>query len=79
MEKIYDTLVVGAGFTGIGAAIKLTEAGVNDLVILERGDRVGGHLARQHLSRCRLRHPVAVVLVLFRQEPELVAIVCAGR
>ncbi|SEH92225.1 Predicted flavoprotein CzcO associated with the cation diffusion facilitator CzcD [Mycolicibacterium rutilum] len=42
MEKIYDTLVVGAGFTGIGAAIKLTEAGVNDLVILERGDRVGG-------------------------------------
>src|SRR6185436_12638447 len=28
--------------TGIGAAIKLTEAGVDDLVILERADRVGG-------------------------------------
>jgi cation diffusion facilitator CzcD-associated flavoprotein CzcO len=39
---IYDTLIVGAGFTGIGAAIKLSEAGVDDFVILERGDRVGG-------------------------------------
>lgn len=39
---IYDTLIVGAGFTGIGAAIKLTQAGVDDLVILERSDRVGG-------------------------------------
>ncbi|ULE35462.1 NAD(P)/FAD-dependent oxidoreductase [Mycobacterium sp. IDR2000157661] len=39
---MHDTLIVGAGFTGIGAAIKLIEAGVDDLVILERSDRVGG-------------------------------------
>jgi cation diffusion facilitator CzcD-associated flavoprotein CzcO len=39
---IYDTIIVGAGFTGVGAAIKLTEAGVDDFVILERADRVGG-------------------------------------
>jgi cation diffusion facilitator CzcD-associated flavoprotein CzcO len=38
----YDTLIVGAGFTGIGAAIKLTRADIDDIVILERGDRVGG-------------------------------------
>jgi cation diffusion facilitator CzcD-associated flavoprotein CzcO len=38
----YDTLIVGAGFTGIGAAIKLAQAGVDDFVILERSDRVGG-------------------------------------
>jgi cation diffusion facilitator CzcD-associated flavoprotein CzcO len=38
----YDTLIVGAGFTGIGAAIKLTDAGVDDFVILERSDRIGG-------------------------------------
>ncbi|OHU98267.1 flavin-containing monooxygenase [Mycobacterium talmoniae] len=38
----YQTLIVGAGFTGIGAAIKLKKAGVDDLVILERSDRVGG-------------------------------------
>ena len=39
---IHDTLIVGAGFTGIGAAIKLTQAGVDDFVILERSDRIGG-------------------------------------
>src|SRR3954453_10252630 len=39
---VYDTLIVGTGFTGIGAAIKLTQAGVDDIVIVERSDRVGG-------------------------------------
>jgi cation diffusion facilitator CzcD-associated flavoprotein CzcO len=41
-KHVYDTLIVGTGFTGIGAAAKLTEAGVDDLVILEREQRVGG-------------------------------------
>ncbi len=38
----HATLIVGAGFTGLGAAIKLAEAGVEDFVILERSDQVGG-------------------------------------
>ncbi len=41
----YQTLIVGAGFSGIGAAIKLAEAGLggdSDMVIVERADRVGG-------------------------------------
>ncbi|MBX9979265.1 MAG: NAD(P)/FAD-dependent oxidoreductase, partial [Mycobacterium gordonae] len=45
MSAIHSTLVVGAGFTGLGAAIRLAEAGLNrpeDVVILERSDRVGG-------------------------------------
>ena len=41
-NRIHDTLIVGAGFTGLGAAIKLRGAGVDDLVIVERTDRVGG-------------------------------------
>jgi cation diffusion facilitator CzcD-associated flavoprotein CzcO len=39
---VHTTLVIGAGFTGLGTAIKLREAGIEDLVILERADRVGG-------------------------------------
>jgi cation diffusion facilitator CzcD-associated flavoprotein CzcO len=39
---IHDTLIIGAGFTGLGAAIKLQQSGVTDIVIAERGDRVGG-------------------------------------
>ena len=40
--RIHDTIIVGAGFSGIGTAIKLAESGVEDFVIVERGDRVGG-------------------------------------
>ncbi|MGB2923372.1 MAG: NAD(P)/FAD-dependent oxidoreductase, partial [Mycobacterium sp.] len=39
---IHDTLIVGAGFTGLGTAIKLRQAGVDDIVVVERADRVGG-------------------------------------
>jgi len=38
----HDCMIIGAGFAGIGAAIRLTRAGIDDIVILERADRVGG-------------------------------------
>jgi cation diffusion facilitator CzcD-associated flavoprotein CzcO len=38
----HDVAIIGAGFSGLGCAIKLRAAGVTDLVILERADRVGG-------------------------------------
>ncbi len=34
--------VIGAGLGGIGAAIRLRQAGVTDFVILERATAVGG-------------------------------------
>jgi cation diffusion facilitator CzcD-associated flavoprotein CzcO len=34
--------VVGAGFGGVGAAVMLRRAGFEDVVVFERGDRVGG-------------------------------------
>ncbi len=40
--KAVDVLIVGAGFGGLGAAIRLMQQGVNDIVILERADDVGG-------------------------------------
>ena len=40
--RVVDTLIVGAGFSGLGAAIRLTEEGLDDLVVLERGSDVGG-------------------------------------
>ena len=41
-KNIYDTLIIGAGFAGLGTAIKLKEAGVKNFVILERAKEVGG-------------------------------------
>lgn len=42
MTPDHEVIVVGAGFSGIGAAIKLDAAGFRDLLILEAGDGVGG-------------------------------------
>jgi cation diffusion facilitator CzcD-associated flavoprotein CzcO len=39
---VIDVAVVGGGFSGIGAAIGLQRAGVDDFVIVEEGDGVGG-------------------------------------
>ena len=38
----YETVIVGAGFSGIGAAIKLDKAGLGDYVVIEVGDGPGG-------------------------------------
>jgi cation diffusion facilitator CzcD-associated flavoprotein CzcO len=38
----YEVVVVGAGFSGIGAAIKLDQAGISDYLVVEDGDGVGG-------------------------------------
>lgn len=35
-------VIIGAGFGGIGLGIKLKDAGLNDFVILEKSDSVGG-------------------------------------
>jgi cation diffusion facilitator CzcD-associated flavoprotein CzcO len=37
-----SVLIVGSGFAGLGAAIRLAKAGRNDYVVIERGSEVGG-------------------------------------
>lgn len=38
----HEVVVIGAGFSGIGVAIKLAEAGIDDYLIVEEGGGVGG-------------------------------------
>ena len=42
MRPDHEVVVIGAGFAGIGASIRLTDAGIDDHVLLEEGDDVGG-------------------------------------
>ena len=37
-----DAIVIGAGFGGLAAAIKLRKAGFKRLAVLEKADRLGG-------------------------------------
>ncbi|MBT0566297.1 NAD(P)/FAD-dependent oxidoreductase [Williamsia sp. CHRR-6] len=39
---VHDTAIIGAGFAGLGAAIRLQRNGIDDYVILERDTRPGG-------------------------------------
>src|SRR3954447_2635008 len=38
----HDIVIVGSGFSGLGMAIRLKEAGIDDFVVLERAGEVGG-------------------------------------
>ena len=42
MARKVSVAIVGAGFGGVAAAVKLKRQGQDDIVILERGDRIGG-------------------------------------
>lgn len=41
-SALHDVVVIGAGFSGLGVTHRLREAGVRDIVILERANDVGG-------------------------------------
>jgi cation diffusion facilitator CzcD-associated flavoprotein CzcO len=42
MSRPVSVAIVGAGFGGVAAAVRLKQEGVEDLTVLERGDDVGG-------------------------------------
>ena len=42
MTRPRSVAIVGAGFGGIGTAISLRRSGIEDVIVLERGERVGG-------------------------------------
>jgi heterodisulfide reductase subunit A-like polyferredoxin len=46
VELAVEVLIVGAGFSGIGAAIRLRGAGFEDLLVLEKGGGYRRDVAR---------------------------------
>ncbi|XP_068643426.1 polyamine oxidase 1-like [Aristolochia californica] len=46
----FDVIIIGAGMAGISAACRLSEAGVNNLLILEATDRIGGRIQKHDFS-----------------------------
>ena len=63
--------IVGSGFSGLGMAIRLKREGMDDFVVLERGDDVGGTWWVNTYPGLRLRRAVAPLLVLVRAQPGL--------
>ena len=61
--------VIGAGMAGILAAIKLARGRLRRLHRLREGRPARRHVAREHLSRHRVRRAVAPLQLLVRAEP----------
>lgn len=62
-------VIVGAGFAGLGMAIKLKEAGYNDFVILERGEEVGGTWRDNDYPGCTCDIPSFLYSFSFEPNP----------
>ncbi len=82
-ERIYDTFIVGAGISGLAAAIKLREAGLDDFKIIEQAARVGGTWRENTYPGCGCDVPSALYSYsffpssrwsrLFAKQPEILS------
>ena len=69
-EKPAAVLIVGAGFAGLGMAIRLQQAGIQDIVILERGTEVGGTWRDNQYPGAACDIPSNLYSYSFAQNPE---------
>ena len=63
-------MIVGAGFSGIGAAIRLRQEGIEDFVVLERADEVGGTWEANTYPGCRCDVPSHLYSYSFAPNPD---------
>ena len=69
MKVDHQVVIVGAGFGGMGAAIALQRAGVEDYVILERADDLGGTWYVNHYPGLTVDIPSATYSYSFEPNP----------
>lgn len=66
----YDVIVIGAGFSGVNAAIELKARGMEDFVVLERADDVGGTWRDNTYPGCACDVPSYLYSYSFEQNPD---------
>jgi cation diffusion facilitator CzcD-associated flavoprotein CzcO len=70
MNEHVDIAIIGAGFAGIGAAIRLQQAGFDDYVVLERAHDVGGTWRDNSYPGCACDVPSHLYSFSFAPNPE---------
>src|SRR5437773_161460 len=61
--------IVGSGFAGLGMAIRLKRAGIDDFVVLERADDVGGTWRENTYPGCQCDVPSHLYSFSFAPNP----------
>jgi cation diffusion facilitator CzcD-associated flavoprotein CzcO len=65
-----DIAIIGAGFSGLGTAIRLRQQGIEDFVVLERHDDVGGTWWANTYPGCACDVPSHLYSFSFAPNPE---------
>ena len=68
--RSYDVLVIGGGFSGVGAAIRLREAGRTDFAVLEKASQLGGTWRDNTYPGCACDVPSTLYSFSFAQKPD---------
>ena len=67
---VYDTIVVGAGISGLATAYQMNQAGYDDYIVLEKASRVGGTWRDNNYPGCGCDVPSAVYSFSFSPSHE---------
>ncbi len=70
--------IIGAGFAGLGLAIRLRQEGIDDIAVLEKADEVGGTWRENTYPGVACDVPSRLYSLSFAPEPGLVADVRSG-
>jgi cation diffusion facilitator CzcD-associated flavoprotein CzcO len=70
MPEDTDIAIVGGGFSGLGTAIRLEQAGLRDFVVLERADEVGGTWQANTYPGCACDVPSHLYSFSFAPNPD---------
>ena len=68
-KNFYKVIIVGGGFAGLGAAIKLKQAGIEDFILLEKAAEMGGVWRENTYPGCACDVPSALYSYSFEQNP----------
>jgi cation diffusion facilitator CzcD-associated flavoprotein CzcO len=66
----HDVAIIGSGFSGLGMAIRLKQAGLDDFVILERAGEVGGTWQANTYPGCACDVPSHLYSFSFAPNPD---------
>jgi cation diffusion facilitator CzcD-associated flavoprotein CzcO len=70
MTHDIDVAIIGSGFSGLGMAIRLKQAGMNDFLVLERADEVGGTWQANTYPGCACDVPSHLYSFSFAPNPD---------
>jgi cyclohexanone monooxygenase len=70
MSTHFEVIVIGAGISGVGAGVRLREAGIRDFLIIEAADDFGGTWRANTYPGCQCDVPSRLYSYSFAPNPE---------